>query len=50
MIDHLKELPDFLAEELEEQQFEASVREAIPPPFNTNFHKKCDSVTQIGKL
>lgn len=29
MIDHLKELPDFLAEELEDQQFEASARQAI---------------------
>ena len=29
MIDHLKELPDFLAEELEEQQFEASARQAL---------------------
>lgn len=29
MIDHLKELPVFLAEELEEQQFEASAQEAL---------------------
>jgi len=29
MIDHLEQLPDFLAEELEEQQFEASARQAI---------------------
>ena len=29
MIDHLKELPDFLAEELEDQQFEASARQAL---------------------
>ena len=29
MIDHLEQLPDFLAEELEEHQFEASARQAI---------------------
>lgn len=29
MIDHLEQLPDFLAEELEERQFEASARQAI---------------------
>lgn len=29
MIDHLKELPNFLAEELEEQQFEASARQVL---------------------
>ena len=29
MIDHLKDLPVFLAEELEEQQFEADAREAL---------------------
>ncbi len=29
MIDHLEQLPDFLAEELEEQQFDASARQAI---------------------
>lgn len=29
MIEHLKELPDFLAEEIEDQQFEASARQAI---------------------
>ncbi len=29
MIDHLKDLPVFLAEELEEQQFEASAQEAL---------------------
>lgn len=29
MIDHVKELPNFLAEELEDQQFEASARQAL---------------------
>ena len=29
MIEHLAQLPDFLAIELEEQQFEASARQAI---------------------
>ena len=29
MIDHIDQLPDFLAEELEEEQFEASARQAI---------------------
>lgn len=29
MIDHLEQLPDFLMEELEEHQFEASARQAI---------------------
>ena len=29
MIDHLAQLPDFLAEEFEEQQFETDARQAI---------------------
>ncbi len=29
MIEHIEQLPDFLVEELEEEQFEASAREAV---------------------